>query len=164
MSKHPSKNIRETIEELRAELHGHNHFYYNLANPIISDKQFDVLMKELEKLEFSYPEFDDDLSPTKRPGGDPVDGFEKVEHSIPMLSLSNTYDQDELEQWMARVVKGLEGEEVEYVMELKYDGVAISLQYENGRLIRALTRGDGATGEDITGNVKTIRTIPLLLQ
>ena len=164
MSKNTSKNIRETIEELRAELHGHNHFYYNLANPIISDKQFDVLMKELEKLELSHPEFDDDLSPTKRPGGDPVDGFEKVEHSTPMLSLSNTYDQDEVEQWMARVVKGLEGEEVVYVMELKYDGVAISLQYENGKLIRALTRGDGATGEDITANVKTIRTIPLLLQ
>lgn len=164
MSKNTSKNIRETIEELRAELHNHNHLYYNLANPIISDKQFDVLMKELETLELSHPEFDDDLSPTKRPGGDPVDGFEKVEHSTPMLSLSNTYDQDEVEQWMARVIKGLEGEEVEYVMELKYDGVAISLQYENGRLMRALTRGDGATGEDITANVKTIRTIPLLLQ
>jgi DNA ligase (NAD+) len=146
MSKNTSKNIRETIEELRAELHDHNHLYYNLAKPVISDKEFDVLMKELEKLERSHPEFDDDLSPTKRPGGDPVDGFEKVEHSTPMLSLANTYDQYEVEQWMARVVKGLEGEEVVYVMELKYDGVAISLQYENGRLIRASTRGDGSIG------------------
>ena len=164
MSKNTSKNIGERIEGLRADLHDHNHRYYNLADPIISDKEFDVLMKVLEKLEQSHPEFDDDLSPTKRPGGDPVDGFEKVEHTTPMLSLANTYDQEEVEQWMTRVGKGLEGEEVVYVMELKYDGVAISLQYENGRLIRALTRGDGSEGEDITANVKTIRTIPLLLQ
>ena len=164
MSKNTTKNIGERIEGLRADLHDHNHRYYNLADPIISDKEFDVLMKVLEKLEQSHPEFDDDLSPTKRPGGDPVDGFEKVEHSTPMLSLANTYDQEEVEQWMTRVGKGLEGEEVVYVMELKYDGVAISLQYENGRLIRALTRGDGSEGEDITANVKTIRTIPLLLQ
>ena len=164
MSKNTSENIGERIEGLRADLHDHNHRYYNLADPIISDKEFDVLMKVLEKLEQSHPEFDDDLSPTKRPGGDPVDGFEKVEHTTPMLSLANTYDQEEVEQWMTRVGKGLEGEEVVYVMELKYDGVAISLQYENGRLIRALTRGDGSEGEDITANVKTIRTIPLLLQ
>jgi DNA ligase (NAD+) len=164
MSKNTSKNIGERIEGLRADLHDHNHRYYNLADPIISDKEFDVLMKVLEKLEQSHPEFDDDLSPTKRPGGDPVDGFEKVEHTTPMLSLANTYDQEEVEQWMTRVGKGLEGGEVVYVMELKYDGVAISLQYENGRLIRALTRGDGSEGEDITANVKTIRTIPLLLQ
>jgi len=164
MSKTTSENIREKIEGLRAELHDHNHRYYNISNPIISDKEFDVLMKELETLEQSHPEFDDDLSPTKRPGGDPVDGFEKVQHSTPMLSLANTYDQEEVEQWMVRVCKGLEGEEIVYVMELKYDGVAISLQYENGRLTRALTRGDGAEGEDITANVKTIRTIPLLLQ
>jgi len=164
MSKNTSKNIGGRIEGLRADLHDHNHRYYNLADPIISDKEFDLLMKVLEKLEQSHPEFDDDLSPTKRPGGDPVDGFEKVEHSTPMLSLANTYDQEEVEQWMTRVGKGLEDEEVVYVMELKYDGVAISLQYENGRLIRALTRGDGSEGEDITANVKTIRTIPLLLQ
>ena len=164
MSKNTSKNIREKIEKLKAELHDHNHRYYNLASPIISDKKFDLLLKELEKLEKAHPEFEDELSPTKRPGGDPVEGFEKVGHSTPMLSLANTYDQDEVEQWMARVVKSLEGEQVVYVMELKYDGVAISLQYKNGRLVRALTRGDGATGEDITANVKTIRTIPLLLQ
>ena len=164
MSKSTSKNIELKIFELRAELHDHNHRYYNLASPIVSDKEFDVMLKELEKLEVEHPEFEDQLSPTNRPGGNPVDGFEKVEHSTPMLSLSNTYDQDEVELWMARVVKGLEGEDVVYVMELKYDGVAISLQYEGGRLVKALTRGDGGTGEDITANVMTIRTIPLLLQ
>ncbi|MGY8917613.1 MAG: NAD-dependent DNA ligase LigA [Flavobacteriales bacterium] len=164
MSNKSIKDIEEKIISLRAVLHSHNHSYYNLAESVISDKDFDTVLKELEELEKSHPEFNDDLSPTKRPGGDPVDGFEKVDHSTPMLSLSNTYDRVEVEQWMARVEKGLEGEDIVYVMELKYDGVAISLQYENGRLIRALTRGDGTTGEDITANVKTVRTIPLLLQ
>ena len=112
MSKSTSKNIELKIFELRAELHDHNHRYYNLASPIVSDKEFDVMLKELEKLEVEHPEFEDQLSPTNRPGGNPVDGFEKVEHSTPMLSLSNTYDQDEVELWMARVVKGLEGEDV----------------------------------------------------
>ena len=121
-------------------------------------------MKELEALELEYPEFNDPLSPTMRPGGDALDGFDKVKHSTPMLSLSNTYDAHEVEDWMLRVEKGLEGQDVVYVMELKYDGVAISLIYEKGRLIKAITRGDGETGEDITANVKTIRTIPLLMQ
>ncbi|PCJ82200.1 MAG: DNA ligase (NAD(+)) LigA [Bacteroidetes bacterium] len=152
------------IELLRSQLHEHNHLYYNLAKPIISDKEFDLMMKELESLESKFPEFYDELSPTKRPGGDPVDGFSKVRHTTPMLSLSNTYAESEVEDWMARVDKGLEGEEVEYVMELKYDGVAISLVYKEGRLLRAITRGDGETGEDITANVKTINTIPLILK
>lgn len=152
------------ILELRGDLHAHNHLYYNKNQPIISDKEFDVLMKELEALELEYPEFNDPLSPTMRPGGDALDGFDKVKHSKPMLSLSNTYDAHEVEDWMLRVEKGLEGQDVVYVMELKYDGVAISLIYEKGRLIKAITRGDGETGEDITANVKTIRTIPLLMQ
>ncbi len=152
------------ILELRGDLHAHNHLYYNKNQPIISDKEFDVLMKELEALELEYPEFNDPLSPTMRPGGDALDGFDKVKHSTPMLSLSNTYDAHEVEDWMLRVEKGLEGQDVVYVMELKYDGVAISLIYEKGRLIKAITRGDGETGEDITANVKTIRTIPLLMQ
>ena len=152
------------ILELRGDLHAHNHLYYNKNQPIISDKEFDVLMKELEALELAYPEFNDPLSPTMRPGGDALDGFDKVKHSTPMLSLSNTYDAHEVEDWMLRVEKGLEGQDVVYVMELKYDGVAISLIYEKGRLIKAITRGDGETGEDITANVKTIRTIPLLMQ
>ena len=152
------------ILELRGDLHAHNHLYYNKNQPIISDKEFDVLMKELEALELEYPEFNDPLSPTMRPGGDALDGFDKVKHSTPMLSLSNTYDAHEVEDWMLRVERGLEGQDVVYVMELKYDGVAISLIYEKGRLIKAITRGDGETGEDITANVKTIRTIPLLMQ
>jgi DNA ligase (NAD+) len=158
------KEAGKKIAELRSQLHQHNHSYYNLAESVISDKDFDMLLKELEGLEKLFPEFDDDLSPTKRPGGDPVDGFEKVKHTTLMLSLSNTYAENEVEEWMERVGKGLEGEEVMYVMELKYDGVAISLVYEEGRLVRAITRGDGETGEDITANVKTIRTVPLLLQ
>lgn len=159
-----SKNIESRILELRAMLHEHNHLYYNLSQPSISDKEFDLLMKELEELEGQNPQFHDDLSPTQRPGGDPVDGFEKVKHEFPMLSLSNTYNSEEVEDWMARVEKSLEGEEVTYVMELKYDGVAISLIYTNGRLLKGVTRGDGVTGEDVTSNVKTINTIPLVLK
>ena len=156
--------IERRILDLRMQLHEHNHLYYNVVEPSISDKEFDLLMKELEELENKYPQFEDPLSPTKRPGGEPVDGFDKVVHSHPMLSLSNTYNREEIEAWMNRVEKELEDEEIRYVMELKYDGVAISLIYENGRLHKALTRGDGLTGEDVTSNVKTIRTIPLVLQ
>ena len=155
---------RKRISELRVKLHEHNRLYYNIAQPIISDKEFDVMLKELEALELEYPEFYDSLSPTMRPGGDSVDGFEKVSHSTPMLSLTNTYSENEIEEWMQRVNKGLEGEDIVYVMELKYDGVAISLVYEKGRLIKALTRGDGETGEDMVSNVKTIRTVPLIMQ
>lgn len=151
------------ILELRKQLHEHNHLYYNVAEPVISDKEFDMLMKKLEELEEKYPQFADELSPTKRPGGDPVDGFEKVKHKYPMLSLSNTYNSEEVEEWMARAEKALEGEEIRYVMELKYDGVAISLVYEGGRLLKAVTRGDGVTGEDVTSNVRTINTVPLVL-
>jgi DNA ligase (NAD+) len=159
------KEIAEIrISELRVDLHAHNHLYYNKNQPVISDKEFDLLLKELEALELAYPEFNDPLSPTMRPGGIALDGFDKVKHSTPMLSLSNTYDESEVEEWMSRVDKGLEGEDVVYVMELKYDGVAISLVYEKGRLMKAITRGDGETGEDITANVKTISTIPLLMQ
>ena len=158
------QNIESRILELREQLHSHNHLYYNTATPVISDREFDELMKELEDLERLHPQFDDPLSPTKRPGGDPVDGFDKVKHTYPMLSLSNTYNSSEVEEWMTRLDKILEGEDVSYVMELKYDGVAISLIYENGRLLKGVTRGDGVTGEDVTSNVKTIRTIPLVLK
>ena len=156
--------IEQKILELREQLHEHNRLYYNKAEPVISDKEFDVLMKALEDLELDYPQFEDELSPTKRPGGEPVDGFEKVVHTHPMLSLSNTYNREEVEDWMKRVEKGLEGEGIDYVMELKYDGVAISLIYKNGRLLKGVTRGDGVTGEDVTSNVKTINTIPLVLK
>jgi DNA ligase (NAD+) len=158
------KSYESRIMELRKQLHEHNHLYYNVVRPVITDKEFDVLMKELELLEVEFPQFKDYLSPTQRPGGDPIAGFEKVEHQYPMLSLSNTYNEEEVGDWMNRVQKGLEGEDVVYVMELKYDGVAISLKYDKGRLVAAITRGDGVTGEDVTSNVKTIRTVPLLLQ
>jgi DNA ligase (NAD+) len=142
-----------------------------LNQPVISDFEFDQMLKELEQLEAQFPDLADPNSPTKRVGGDITDKFEKVKHRYPMLSLSNTYSQEEIREWEERVHKGLgngadlfSAAEVEYVMELKYDGLAISLTYENGRLMRGVTRGDGETGEDITANVRTIKSIPLHLR
>ena len=151
------------IDLLRDELRRHNHLYYVKSNPEISDYEFDMLLKELEKLERQYPEFADPYSPTKRVGGDITDKFEKVAHRFPMLSLSNTYSFEEIEEWEQRIHKTLE-RDVEYILELKYDGIAISITYENGRMLRALTRGDGSVGEDVINNVKTIRSIPLELK
>lgn len=151
------------MEQLRAELHTHNRLYYVEAAPVISDREFDRLLACLQKAEELHPEWDDANSPTQRVGGDITDRFEKVPHSQAMLSLTNSYNAEDISEWADRVDKILEGEEVEFVMELKYDGVAIALHYESGRLVRALTRGDGATGEDITANVRTIRSIPLVL-
>ena len=151
------------IDLLRDELRRHNHLYYVKSNPEISDYEFDMLLKELEKLEQQYPEFADPYSPTKRVGGDITDKFEKVAHRFPMLSLSNTYSFEEIEEWEQRIHKTLE-RDVEYILELKYDGIAISITYENGRMLRALTRGDGSVGEDVINNVKTIRSIPLELK
>jgi len=154
---------RARIERLRDELHAHNHRYYVLAEPVISDREFDSLLHELCVLEQAHPEFNDPTSPTQRVGGDLTDKFEKVAHRSPMLSLSNSYSAEEVAQWAERVQAGLPGEEVEFVVELKYDGVAISIWYEKGRLVRALTRGDGTTGEDVRSNVATIKTVPLKL-
>lgn len=154
--------IRKRIAELTEELHQHNHKYYVLNEPSISDREFDLLLKQLEDLEAQYPQFADPNSPTKRVGGDLTDKFEKVAHRYPMLSLSNTYSKEEIIDWENRIKKSID-EPVEYVMELKYDGVAISLNYDHGALKQALTRGDGEVGEDITTNVRTIRTIPLRL-
>lgn len=151
------------INQLRAELHAHNRMYYVDAAPQISDREFDRLLACLQKAEKMHPEWEDANSPTQRVGGDITDRFEKVAHSQPMLSLTNSYNADDISEWAERVDKILEGEEVEFVMELKYDGVAIALHYESGRLVRALTRGDGSVGEDITANVRTIRSIPLVL-
>lgn len=151
------------IEELRGELHRHNYLYYVKAEPEISDFEFDLLLQELETLEKRFPEFADDNSPTRRVGSDISEGFEQYPHEIPMLSLGNTYNRDELTAFAERVRKVVD-EPVEYVCELKYDGVAISLTYEQGRLVRALTRGDGVTGDDVTANVRTIRSIPLQLR
>ena len=164
-------NVGQRIEQLTSELNEHNHRYYVLNAPIISDYEFDQLLKALESLEQAHPELAKPNSPTKRVGGDITEKFEKVKHKYPMLSLSNTYNREEIIEWESRVHKGLgagvdlfTSVEIEYVMELKYDGLAISLTYENGELIRGVTRGDGETGEDITANVRTIRSIPLKLR
>jgi DNA ligase (NAD+) len=150
------------VEQLSKELNEHNHKYYVLNAPVISDYEFDALLKELENLEKQFPEWADANSPTKRVGGDITDKFEKVTHQRPMLSLSNTYSEEEIRDWEDRIHKQI-GEDIEYVLELKYDGVAISIQYINGQFVRAVTRGDGEVGEDISANVKTIRSIPLQL-
>ena len=152
----------QRIHELTKALHDHNHKYYVLAQPDISDYDFDAMLKELESMEQQFPDLAEPNSPTKRIGGDLTDKFEKVIHRYPMMSLSNTYSQEEVGEWEDRIKKLVDGE-VEYVLELKYDGVAISLTYENGALIKAVTRGDGTQGENVTLNVRTIKTIPLTL-
>lgn len=158
-----NEEAKARLNALRAELHAHNHRYYVLAQPTITDRQFDERMAELVRLEAAHPEWFDPNSPSVRVGGDLTDRFAKVAHRTPMLSLSNTYSPEEVAEWAERTDKLLEGEAVEFVMELKYDGVAISLTYENGALVRALTRGDGEVGEDVTANVRTIKSLPLKL-
>ena len=153
--------VEARIKKLRDELNRHNHNYYVLNSPEISDREFDMMMKELESLEQENPHMDDPLSPTRRVGSDLSKGFEHVVHERPMLSLANTYSVGEVDEWFDRVRKGLEGEAFEITGEMKYDGTSISITYENGRLLRAVTRGDGTQGDDVTANVKTIRSIPL---
>ena len=155
--------VKERIVRLRDELNRHNHNYYVLNSPEITDKEFDMMMKELETLEREHPEYDDDLSPTHRVGSDLTKGFSHVMHERPMMSLSNTYSPGEVDEWAARIAKALEGEEYGIVGEMKFDGTSISLTYRGGRLVRAVTRGDGTQGDDVTANVKTIRSIPLQL-
>lgn len=159
------EEIKNQIEALRQELHDHNHRYYILDEPIISDYEFDQLLQTLQDLEKKYPDFSDPNSPTKRVGGGITKSFETVPHKYPMYSLSNTYSKEELLQWEERLKKAL-GEEaqIEYSCELKFDGASISLTYENGVLVKAITRGDGVQGDNITTNVKTIKTIPLKLK
>ncbi len=153
----------QQIESLREELHRHNHNYYVLNTPSISDYEFDMKLKELQALETEHPEFSDPLSPTQRVGSDINTAFQQVEHQYPMLSLENTYSEGEVQDFYNRIEKLLH-EKVELVCELKYDGTSISLIYEQGKLLRAVTRGDGKQGDDVTANVKTIRSIPLHLQ
>lgn len=155
-------NIKERIEELRAELHRHNYNYYVLNAPEISDKQFDDMMRELQDLEKEHPEYQDENSPTMRVGSDINKNFTQVAHKYPMLSLGNTYSESEVAEFYERVKKAL-NEDFEICCELKYDGTSISLTYEDGKLVRAVTRGDGEKGDDVTDNVKTIRCIPLVL-
>lgn len=154
--------VKERIEELRRELNYHNHKYYVENAPEISDYDFDMMMHELQRLEQEHPEFDDPNSPTKRVGSDITVDFKTVPHRFPMLSLGNTYSLDELHDFINRIEKEIG--QTEFVCELKFDGTAISLTYENGRLIQAVTRGDGTYGDDVTANIRTIRAIPLVLQ
>ncbi len=154
---------KQRIEQLRKELHEHNYRYYVLNQPTISDQDFDFKMHELQDLESQHPELADPNSPTQRVGSDLNQEFRQVAHKYPMLSLANTYNEQDVAEWYNSVKKGLGGEDFEVCCEMKYDGLSISLTYEDGRLVRAVTRGDGVHGDDVTANVKTIRTIPLVL-
>ena len=154
---------KQRIEQLRRELHEHNHRYYVLNQPVIDDHTFDMLMHELQDLEARHPEMDDPNSPTQRVGSDLQKEFRQVPHKYPMLSLSNTYSEQDVRDWYESVRKGLGGEPFEVCCEMKYDGLSISLTYRDGRLVQAVTRGDGVQGDDVTQNVKTIRSIPLVL-
>lgn len=155
---------QQRILQLRDELNHHNHAYYVLNAPEISDREFDMLLKELERLEAENSDMADPLSPTQRVGSDLSGAFEQTEHIFPMLSLGNTYSIADVDDWFDRVRSGLGGEEFTIVGEMKFDGTSISLIYEHGRLVRAVTRGDGERGDIVTENVKTIRSIPLQLQ
>ncbi|MBQ1979052.1 MAG: NAD-dependent DNA ligase LigA [Alistipes sp.] len=154
--------VKERIESLRRTLEQHNYQYYVENNPTISDYEFDLMMRELQDLEAAHPEYDDPNSPTRRVGSDLTSEFRTVKHRFPMLSLGNTYSLDELREFIDRIER--EEGAVEYVCELKFDGTAISLTYRDGRLERAVTRGDGEQGDEVTANVRTIRSVPLLLQ
>ena len=157
----PPDAARARAEELRREILRHERLYYVESRPEIADADFDALMRELAALEERYPELATVDSPTRRVGGQPVEGFETVEHRVPMLSLENAYSWEEAQAWQARLRRALEEDPPAYAVELKIDGLSISLSYENGRLRRGVTRGDGFRGEDVTENVRTIRSIPL---
>lgn len=155
---------KQRILQLRQELHEHNYKYYVLNSPTISDREFDERMKELQLLEAAHPEMEDPNSPTQRVGSDISTEFRQVEHRYPMLSLANTYNEQDVADFYNSVKKGLGGEDFEICCELKYDGLSISLTYEDGRLVRGVTRGDGVHGDDVTANVRTINSIPLVLE
>ncbi|HEY9044956.1 MAG TPA: NAD-dependent DNA ligase LigA [Ohtaekwangia sp.] len=152
---------QKEIQQLTEKIQYHNDLYYQQNKTEISDQEFDMLLKKLEQLEKEFPQFKQPDSPSQRVGGTITKEFATVYHKYPMLSLGNTYSQEELEDWDARVAKGLEGDAYEYMCELKFDGVSMSLTYENGLLVRGVTRGDGVRGDDVTNNIKTIRSIPL---
>ncbi len=155
--------FEQRILELRKEINEYNHQYYVLNSPTISDKEFDDKLRELQELEETYPQFFDAYSPTQRVGSDLTQGFKQVKHERPMISLSNSYSVDEVADFLTRAENGLHGEKCEIVGEMKFDGTSISLIYEKGRLVRAVTRGDGERGDDVTANVLTIKSIPLQL-
>ena len=156
------KEAKKQIEQLREEINYHNHKYYVENNPIISDYEYDQLLKKLEKIESEYPDLISPDSPTQRVGEKPIEGFETVEHMVPMLSLANTYTFDELKEWDERVRKNVG--KAEYIVDPKVDGAGVALLYKNGIFVRGATRGDGIKGDDISSNLKTIRSIPLKLQ
>ena len=153
--------FEQRIKELREIINRHNHNYYVLNAPTVSDQEFDALLRELQDLERDYPQYQDPLSPTQRVGSDISKGFTQVRHERPMMSLSNSYSIEEVQDFLRRAQEGLGGEPSEIVGEMKYDGTSISVIYENGRLVRAVTRGDGVQGDDVTANVITIKSVPL---
>ena len=153
--------FEQRIKELREIINRHNYNYYVLNAPTVSDQEFDALLRELQDLERDYPQYQDPLSPTQRVGSDISNGFTQVRHERPMMSLSNSYNIDEVQDFLRRAQEGLGGESSEIVGEMKYDGTSISVTYEHGRLVRAVTRGDGVQGDDVTANVITIKTVPL---
>lgn len=157
-------NIKQQIEELRAQLRAYNYQYYVLDQPSISDFEFDMLLKQLQELEAEHPEFYDPNSPTVRVGGEVTKNFKTVVHTHRMYSLDNSYDRQDLLDWQARIVKNISDDTFSFTCELKYDGASINLTYENGQLIRAVTRGDGIQGDEVTANIRTIKTIPLSLK
>ena len=160
-----SSDIKQRLDSLKDKIRDHDYKYYVLADPVISDENYDMLVKELEKIEIQHPELITPDSPTQRVGKDLTKDFPHVTHKIPMLSLANTYNEEELFDFDKRVRNLLlENENVEYIVELKIDGASVSINYVNGVLKTAATRGDGTIGEEITTNVKTIRTIPLRLR
>src|SRR5881392_903214 len=156
-----AKNIDQRLESLREKIRQHEYRYYVLDDPEISDAEFDRLMNELKNLEAEHPDLITPDSPTQRVGGKPREGFLKAPHSSPMLSLDNTYSEEELRNWERRVHELSGREDIDYVCELKLDGMSLALHYEDGKLIRGITRGDGSEGEDVTLNVRTVRSIPL---
>src|SRR6202140_346520 len=155
------QSVQDAIESPRDEIRRHEYRYYVLDDPEISDAEFDRLMNELKRLEAAHPELIMPDSPTQRVGGKPREGFVKVAHSVPMLSLDNAYSEEELRNWERRVHELSGRKDIEYVCELKLDGMSLALRYEDGRLVRGITRGDGIVGEDVTLNVRTVRSIPL---
>src|ERR1700674_3883346 len=156
-----TKGTEKKIESLREKIRRHEYLYYVLDDPKITDGEFDQLMIDLKKIESETPELITADSPTQRVGGKPREGFLKAPHSSPMLSLDNTYSEDELRNWERRVHELSGREDVDYVCELKLDGMSLALHYEDGKLVRGITRGDGTIGEDVTLNVRTVRSIPL---
>ena len=157
------EQVKNRIDWLRSKIRGHDYLYYVLNQPKISDRQYDKLFAELNELEHQNPHLITADSPTQRLSGQPLEGFENVRHTVKMLSINNTYNADELRAFDERISRQLGSKDYDYVVELKIDGLAISLSYENGRLVRAATRGDGEAGDDVTANVRTIKAVPLAL-